>query len=54
LRLKGRELDHQEFGREMLERFEEAVSEFGTVDKKPALDGRQLIMFIAPVKNTAK
>ena len=31
-----------------------AVSEFGTVDKKPVLDGRQLTMFIAPVKNTAK
>ena len=41
-------------GREMLARFEEAVSEFGTVDKKPALDGRQLTMFIAPVKAAAK
>ena len=54
LRFKGREIAHQELGRDMLARFEEAVSEFGTVDKKPALDGRQLIMFIAPVKNTAK
>lgn len=54
LRFKGREIAHQELGREMLARFEEAVSEFGTVDKKPALDGRQLTMFIAPVKATAK
>ena len=53
LRFKGREIAHQELGRDMLARFEEAVSEFGTVDKKPALDGRQLTMFIAPVKNTA-
>ena len=54
LRFKGREIAHQELGREMLERFQEAVSEFGTVDKKPVLDGKQLTMFIAPVKNTAK
>ena len=54
LRFKGREIAHQELGREMLARFEEAVSEFGTVDKKPALDGRQLTMFIAPVKTAAK
>lgn len=54
LRFKGREIAHQELGRDMLARFQEAVSEFGTVDKKPVLDGRQLTMFIAPVKNTAK
>ncbi len=54
LRFKGREIAHQELGREMLERFQEAVSEFGIVDKKPVLDGKQLTMFIAPVKNTAK
>ena len=54
LRFKGREIAHQEIGREMLERFQESVSEFGTVDKKPVLDGKQLTMFIAPVKNTAK
>ncbi|MBR4185122.1 MAG: translation initiation factor IF-3 [Clostridia bacterium] len=54
LRFKGREIAHQELGREMLARFEEAVREVGTVDKKPALDGRQLTMFIVPVKNTAK
>ena len=54
LRFKGREIAHQDLGREMLAKFEEAVSEFGTVDKKPVLDGRQLTMFIAPVKNTAK
>lgn len=54
LRFKGREIAHQELGREMLDRFKEAVAEFGTVDKKPVLDGKQLTMFIAPLKNTAK
>lgn len=53
LRFKGREIAHQELGKEMLERFREAVSEYGTVDKKPVLDGRQLTMFIAPIKATS-
>ena len=54
LRFKGREIAHQELGREMLDRFAEACSEFGSVDKKAALEGRQLTMFIAPVKNQPK
>ena len=51
LRFKGREIAHQELGREMLGKFAEACSELGSVDKKPTLEGRQLTMFIAPVKN---
>ncbi len=54
LRFKGREIAHQELGREVLEKFEEAVAEVGAVDKKPVLDGRRLVMFIVPVKNAAK
>ena len=54
LRFKGREIAHQELGREMLGRFAEACSEFGSVDKKPTLEGRQLTMFIAPMKNQSK
>lgn len=50
LKFKGREIAHQELGRDMLKKFEDAVSEYGTVDKKAVLDGRQLTMFIAPVK----
>ena len=37
-------------GRMLLERFAEAVSESGSVEKKPKLEGRQMIMFIAPLK----
>ncbi len=50
LRFKGREIAHQELGREMLDKFAEACAEVGTVDKKPVLEGKQLTMFIAPVK----
>ena len=51
LRFKGREIAHQELGRDMLGRFAEACAELGSVDKKPTLEGRQLTMFIAPLKN---
>ena len=49
---KGREMAHQELGREMLTRFEAAVSSVGTVEKKPVLDGRILSMIVVPQKNT--
>ena len=50
MRFKGREMSHMNIGREVLERFENACSEAGTVDKKPVLDGRFMSMVISPVK----
>lgn len=50
VRFKGRQMAHQEIGMEMLEKFAEALAEVGTVDKKPVLEGRNLTMFIAPMK----
>ncbi len=50
VRFKGREMAHQEIGREMLERFEQALTDIGTVDKKPAIDGRIMSMIVSPVK----
>ena len=51
LRFKGREMAHQELGRDVLARFEAAVSSVGVVDKKPVLDGRLMTMIVVPVKN---
>ena len=51
LRFKGREMSHQEIGREMIDKFVEACSEFGTVDKKPVLEGRQISLMMVPVKS---
>ena len=51
VRFKGREMAHQEIGRDVLARFEEAVSSVGTVEKKPVLDGRLMTMIVVPVKN---
>lgn len=51
LRFKGREMSHQDLGKEVLDKFRAAVSEFGTVDKEPVLDGRFYSMVVSPVKN---
>ena len=50
MKFKGREMSHMNIGREILERFESACAELGTVEKKPVLDGRFLSMVISPVK----
>ena len=50
MRFKGREMSHIHIGKEVLEKFEEACSEVGSVDKKPVLDGRFMSMVISPVK----
>ncbi|MFY9380634.1 MAG: translation initiation factor IF-3 [Eubacteriales bacterium] len=48
LRFRGREMVHQQIGRDLLLRFEEYCREYGTADKSPVLEGRQLVMFISP------
>ncbi len=48
LRFRGREMTHQEIGVELLERFREAVSEKGHVDKKPSLEGKLMTMIVIP------
>ena len=47
VRFRGRELSHSEIGKTLLDRFAEAVEEFGTVEKPAKLEGRNMIMFIA-------
>ncbi len=51
LRFRGREMTHQDIGRELLAQFAEACAEVGTVDKQPILDGRVMTMIITPAKN---
>ncbi len=48
VRFRGRELHHASLGEEILKRFAETVSEVGTVDKLPKLEGRSMTMFILP------
>ena len=50
MKFKGREMSHMNIGREILEKFEAACAELGTVEKKPVLDGRFLSMVVSPIK----
>jgi len=51
LRFRGREMAHQEFGVKLLQRIQADLIEFGTVEQFPKLEGRQMIMVIAPKKH---
>ena len=50
MKFKGREMSHMHIGKEVIEKFEEACSDLGAVDKRPVLDGRFMSMVISPVK----
>ena len=48
---RGREMAHQELGMEMLKRVEEDLKEIGVVEQMPKMEGRQMVMVLAPVKH---
>lgn len=50
IRFRGREMAHQEFGMRMLERVKEDLAELGQVEQMPKLEGRQMVMVMAPKK----
>jgi len=50
LRFRGREMAHQEFGVRLLERVRADLEEHGVVEQFPKMEGRQMVMVIAPLK----
>ena len=48
LRFRGRERDYVARGMEVMNKFAEAVSEVGDIDKKPSFEGRSLTMILTP------
>ena len=52
IRFRGREMGHPEIGTEIMNRFEEACSELSAVEKPAKMEGRNMLMFLAP--KTAK
>jgi len=50
LRFRGREMAHQEFGLRILERVKGDLEELGVVEQFPRLEGRQMVMVLAPKK----
>ena len=49
LRFRGREMAHQELGRQLLERVAEDTKELGRVENSPKMEGRQMVMLIGPL-----
>ena len=50
LRFRGREMAHQDLGMQLLKRVEEDLTAYGAVEQRPRLEGRQMVMTIAPVR----
>jgi len=48
VRFRGREMAHQELGRELLQRVEADLAEHGSVEQRPNMEGRQMIMVLSP------
>jgi translation initiation factor IF-3 len=54
LRFRGREMAHQEIGMRVLERIKADIESVGVVEQFPKMEGRQLIMVLAPHKKQVK
>lgn len=52
IRFRGREMGHPEIGRDIMNRFAEACAEVAAVERPAKMDGRHMLMFLAP--KTAK
>ena len=50
LKFRGREMAHQELGTRLLARVRNDLDEFGVVEQMPQLEGRQMVMVMAPKK----
>ena len=51
---RGREATHPERGRDLLMRLAEDVKELGQIESQPVLDGRNMVMVLAPHRNVAQ
>jgi translation initiation factor IF-3 len=54
LRFRGREMAHQDLGAKLLDRIEQDLAEHGTVEQRPRMEGRQMVMILAPAKKMKK
>jgi translation initiation factor IF-3 len=51
LRFRGREMAHQELGLELLQRVKADLEAYGTVEQEPKMEGRLMVMVLAPKRN---
>ena len=50
IRMRGRQMAHSELGLEVMKRFFELVKDYGTIEKQPLTEGRNIWMLLVPVK----
>ena len=50
LRFRGREMAHQELGRDLLKRVEDDLAPYGVVEQFPRMEGRKMVMVLSPKK----
>jgi translation initiation factor IF-3 len=50
MRFRGREHAHRELGLELLQRVEKDLEEYGSIEQRPAMEGRQMVMVLGPKK----
>ena len=50
LRFRGREMAHMELGQKLLQRVQKDLEELGSVEQFPKMEGRQMVMVLAPKK----
>ncbi|MCR4576501.1 MAG: translation initiation factor IF-3 [Clostridiales bacterium] len=48
IRFRGRQIAHSEIGTDVMQMFADRIKDYGTVEKKPALEGRSMTMLLAP------
>ena len=53
IRFKGREMAHQELGMQMAARIEKDLADEVVIEQRPRLEGRQMIMMVAPKRKSA-
>ena len=53
VKFKGRQMSRQDVGKDLLDRFKDACADLGAPEKAAILEGRNMIMFIAPAKPAA-
>lgn len=51
IRFKGRQIIHPELGEDVMNRFAEKVEDFAMIEQKAKLDGRNMTMLLAPIKD---
>lgn len=54
IRFRGREMSYQDQGFEVMEKFADACRNLGKVDRKPIMEGRHMVMYLAPLSEKEK